>query len=122
VITDWLQKYGRPNEATPAKWNTEYKDYDAAATTGADMTPIAEKTSKQDVLEAPPVPPVDTEMEETGPVPVAAANMADDDSFVKSEPRENGSKKRKHEGETAEEKAERKRKKAEKKEKRKSTS
>jgi len=90
------------------------------------MVPVSEKTSKQDVLEAPPVPPVDTEMEETGPVHIAAANSADDDSFVKSEPQENGTKKRKHEGETAEEKAERKRKKAEKKskkeEKRKSVS
>ena len=24
-----LDKYGRPNEATPSKWNTEYKDFNA---------------------------------------------------------------------------------------------
>ncbi|KAI9847804.1 MAG: centromere/microtubule-binding protein cbf5 [Sclerophora amabilis] len=96
-----LDKYGRPNEATPSKWNAEYRDFNAPIN-GSVSHPIAETTSQQDVLSAPPVPPVDASM----------TDLADNTI-------ENGdSKKRKrHEGETAEEKAERKRKKKEKKEK-----
>ncbi|KAJ5231993.1 hypothetical protein N7468_004949 [Penicillium chermesinum] len=84
-----LDKFGRTNEATPAKWKNDYKDYsvveeveEAAAPTPV-VTP-AKEVAVKDVIETP----------------------ADDDK-----------KKRKHDGETAEEKAERKRKKKEKKEK-----
>lgn len=95
-----LDKYGRPNEATPAKWNAEYKDLNApleGSGAGQIAAPTAETTSMEDVKAAPPVP-ADTGADET-----------------------DGKKKRKrHEGETAEEKAERKKKKKEKKAKRES--
>lgn len=93
-----LDKYGRPNEATPAKWNTDYKDFNAPLE-GTTAAPVAETTSAADVAAAPAVAPV----VENGDVPMAGA----DDS----------KKRKRHEGETAEEKAERKKKKKEKKEK-----
>jgi H/ACA ribonucleoprotein complex subunit 4 len=87
-----LDKFGRPNDATPAKWNSEYKDFNAPA----DTTAAAEAA-------APPTPQKaaeDVQMEGT-------TESAEDDSKDK--------KRKKHDGETAEEKAERKRRKAEKK-------
>lgn len=93
-----LDKYGRTNEATPAKWNAEYKDFNAPLE-GSTAVPVAELTSAEDVAAAPAIPPIDVES-------IKITNGTDD------------SKKRKrHEGETSEEKAERKRKKKEKKEK-----
>ncbi len=92
-----LDKYGRPNEATPAKWNAEYKDFNAPLE-GTAAAPTAQPTSMEDVAAAPLIPAV-----ETPPTP----KTADD----------GGKKRKRHEGETAEEKAERKRKKKEKKEK-----
>ncbi|KAK5064889.1 centromere/microtubule-binding protein cbf5 [Exophiala bonariae] len=101
-----LDKYGRPNEATPAKWTTEYTDYNAPDGTAA--VPPKETTSKSDVLSAPPVAPngeqADTAMsDETA---AATVNGVDKDK-----------KRKKHDGETPEERAERKRRKKEKKEK-----
>lgn len=96
------QKYGRPNEATPAKWQSEYKDYNAS-TDGTTTQPVAEKTAKDDVLAAPPVAP-----------------NGDSHATEADKPKINGEKEKKrkrHEGETPEEKAERKRRKREKKEK-----
>lgn len=112
-----FQQYGRPNNKTPSKYLAEYVDYndnkqkqsDAATTVGtAPIKPdggeekiraeakqipsdddVAEKPSGDDVLSLPPV---------------NSANGS-------GEPE----KKRKHEGETPEERAERKRKKEEKK-------
>jgi H/ACA ribonucleoprotein complex subunit 4 len=96
-----LDKYGRANEATPAKWNTEYKDFNAPLE-GTIAAPVGEITSAEDVAAAPAIAPI------TPDTPKAITNGVDEGS----------SKKRKrHEGETAEEKAERKRKKKEKKEK-----
>jgi len=96
-----LDKYGRPNEATPAKWNQDYKDYNAPL--DAESQTLAEATDKMDVLTAPSVKPTDGPTSEV--TTTAGAENGD-------------SKKRKrHDGETAEEKAERKRKKKEKKEK-----
>lgn len=106
-----LDKYGRPNEATPAKWNSEYKDYnltvngvatDSSEQQAVEAAPVKEgiankdsdKTSREDVLNAPAIP-ADASMED--------APVID--------------KKRKRDGESAEEKAERKKKKKEKKEK-----
>ncbi|KAF2773505.1 putative rRNA pseudouridine synthase [Teratosphaeria nubilosa] len=95
-----LDKYGRPNEQTPAQWKQEYKDFNdpngpQAAEGAAVKEGIpgkgSEMAKKEDIEMAEPVAP--------------NASSAED-------------KKRKHEGETAEEKAERKRKKKEKKEKR----
>lgn len=94
-----LDKYGRPNEATPAKWNNEYKDFNAPPEEGA--IAIHPKPEVVTAAAAPALAPVD-------------GNAAEDDE-------EKSDKKRKrHDGETAEEKAERKRKKKEKKAKRES--
>ncbi|KAL2219752.1 Centromere/microtubule-binding protein cbf5 [Thermoascus aurantiacus ATCC 26904] len=98
-----LDKYGRPNEATPAKWRNEYKDYNAPEETAAQ--PSSENASKTDAPAAPPSP--------SNAAPSSPAEKMDVD-----ESKEDGKKKRKrHEGETPEERAERKRKKKEKKEK-----
>ena len=98
-----LDKYGRPNEATPAKWNTEYKDFNAPLD-GSSAVPVAETTSFEDVTTAPAIPP-------------SSATLDADVSMVSNGVSESGKKRKRHEGETAEEKAERKRKKKEKKEK-----
>lgn len=96
-----LDKYGRPNAATPAKWNNEYKDFTAPAEEGA--VAIASHPKPEAVSVAAPAAPAS-----------ADGNAANDDE-------EKSDKKRKrHDGETAEEKAERKRKKKEKKAKRES--
>ncbi|EAQ90702.1 centromere/microtubule binding protein CBF5 [Chaetomium globosum CBS 148.51] len=90
-----LDKFGRTNEATPAKWQQGYTDYGAAdaaaaAAASAAAAPL-EAASPQKQIEAAP----------------ATEEKADEES----------KKRKKHEGETAEEKAERKRLKKEKKEK-----
>ncbi|KAF2199317.1 putative rRNA pseudouridine synthase [Delitschia confertaspora ATCC 74209] len=103
-----LDKYGRPNEATPAKWNNEYKDYNAPVGEQA-TSALAETTTTSDVLAAPAIPPTDLSAQEEK---VAEATLDAEKSTSK--------KRKHHEGETAEEKAERKRKKKEKKEKRES--
>jgi H/ACA ribonucleoprotein complex subunit 4 len=94
-----LDKYGRPNEATPTKWNTEYKDFNAPLE-GSIATPLAEITSKSEVETAPAIPAIDADV-----------------SIISNGLEESSKKRKRHDGETAEEKAERKRKKKEKKEK-----
>ena len=89
-----LDKFGRTNEATPAKWQQSYKDYGAPAGEGATAAEAA----------APAAASPEKKAEAAAP-----AAEADDDK----------KKRKKHEGETAEEKAERKRLKKEKKEKKK---
>ncbi|KAH8702624.1 centromere/microtubule binding protein CBF5 [Talaromyces proteolyticus] len=93
-----LDKYGRANEATPAKWQSEYKDYSLPADENAAPKPAAASAVTEDA----PVssPPAKTDAEES----------KDDEK----------KKRKRHEGETPEERAERKRKKKEKKERRKS--
>lgn len=90
-----LDKYGRPNAETPAKWTANYTDYSAPAPDAAAAT-------------------TETPAKTQEPAPAAAEESneaaADGDDAKK--------RKSKHEGETAEEKAERKRRKKEKKEKR----
>jgi H/ACA ribonucleoprotein complex subunit 4 len=97
-----LDKYGRPNEATPAKWNSEYKDFNAPleGSTGPRVTEVIEV--------APAAPTFDAD---------ASMASAADVSMISNGIDESGKKRKRHEGETAEEKAERKRKKKEKKEK-----
>ncbi|KAK0512998.1 hypothetical protein JMJ35_005015 [Cladonia borealis] len=97
-----LDKYGRPNEATPAKWNAEYKDFTAPLEyVGPETTQLK--------IEPKPEPAEEAQ----------AASTAN--ATVGSLPENGDTKKRKrHDGETPEERAERKRKKKEKKEKRKS--
>jgi len=92
-----LDKYGRPNEATPAKWNTEYKDFNAPLE-GSAPAYVAEIASS-----APTLPTIEA--------PETDADVSMVSNGVKDK------KRKRHEGETAEEKAERKRKKKEKKEK-----
>ncbi|KXX83153.1 Centromere/microtubule-binding protein cbf5 [Madurella mycetomatis] len=90
-----LDKFGRPNDATPAKWTQGYKDYNAAsADAAAATTPAATQ---------PEAPSPEKKAEP------AAGEKAEE----KTE--EDKKKRKKHEGETAEEKAERKRLKKEKK-------
>ena len=90
-----FQKYGRTNEATPAKWQAEYKDYNASTESGS-AVPASEKKEGSDS------------------VPSAAPNGTSEAMEVDA-PEANGEKRRKHEGETPEERAERKRRKKEKK-------
>jgi H/ACA ribonucleoprotein complex subunit 4 len=93
-----LDKYGRTNEATPAQWKQEYKDFnDPEGANGA--IPESRPAVEQPAIEAAP-----SKVEAEEPNGVEDADKK---------------KKRKHEGETAEERAERKKKKKEKKEKKK---
>lgn len=92
-----LDKFGRANEQTPAKWSSEYTDYNAPLTVNGEQVPAVEGAPVKE--EAPAAAASDDAMEDAP----AAADKVD--------------KKRKRDGESAEEKAERKKKKAEKKEK-----
>ncbi len=94
-----LDKFGRANEQTPAKWSAEYKDYTAPAESAA--APTADVT----MSEAPAVKSTATVAADEATPNGEEAPAADDDK----------KKRKKHEGETPEEKAERKRRKAEKK-------
>lgn len=88
-----LDKYGRPNEATPAKWTDSYTDYSAGAQ--------ADKPTESASSELPKA------VAPAAVAPAAVAETPKDESKDK--------KRKKHDGETPEEKAERKRRKAEKK-------
>ncbi|KAI1266609.1 pseudouridine synthase [Xylariaceae sp. FL1019] len=92
-----LDKFGRANEQTPAKWTSDYKDYSAPA---GDAAPAADVT----MSEAPAA------VVETTTTIVETATNGDELAAD-----EDKKKRKKHDGETAEEKAERKRRKAEKK-------
>ncbi|KAK0719948.1 centromere/microtubule binding protein CBF5 [Lasiosphaeris hirsuta] len=90
-----LDKFGRTNEATPAKWTQGYKDFGAPAGDAAPPTPA-----------------------QTPAVPAATiAQEAEKAGDKLEEVGESDKKRKKHNSETAEEKAERKRAKKEKKEK-----
>jgi H/ACA ribonucleoprotein complex subunit 4 len=93
-----LDKYGRTNEATPAQWKNDYKDYNA---------PLDGTEQPAATAAAPAETPVSAPAEEAESPNTEAEADADDDK----------KKRKRHDGETAEEKAERKRKKKEKKEK-----
>lgn len=60
-----IQKYGRPNEATPAKWQAGYTDFNAPISSEVNGTinapPVQEKTDPEDVAMAPPIPPTGIE-------------------------------------------------------------
>ncbi|KAI0552178.1 pseudouridine synthase [Xylaria curta] len=94
-----LDKFGRTNEQTPAKWTAEYKDFTAPAESAA--PPAADIT----MSEAPVV-------EIAATATAAEATTNGEDAPVADSDKK---KRKKHEGETPEEKAERKRRKAEKK-------
>ena len=94
-----MQKYGRPNEATPAAWSAEYKDYNAPLeSVGGPKSSLPETGTVSEIKDSPD----DVKMEDgqISDVPVEAAQK----------------KRKRHEGETPEERAERKRKRKEKKE------
>ncbi|KAI1191474.1 pseudouridine synthase [Nemania serpens] len=93
-----LDKFGRANEQTPAKWTSEYKDYTAPADSAT--APAADVTMSE-------APAAETTDATATAKPTANGEEAPADDDTK--------KRKKHEGETAEEKAERKRRKAEKK-------
>ena len=101
-----LNKYGRPNEATPAKWNAEYTDFNAPLENGGAIPPKKEGdapgTSENDAMAA-----------------TATDILLKDESESQIKEDAESKKRKRHEGETPEERAERKRKKKEKKEKRK---
>jgi H/ACA ribonucleoprotein complex subunit 4 len=107
-----LDKYGRANEATPAAWKKEYKDFNEP------LTGPGAQQSEGAAIEAAPVKeghlnkgselPSSAEMADAPAVPPTNIDVSDDGDKKK---------KRKHDGETAEEKAERKKAKKEKKEK-----
>lgn len=84
-----LDKFGRPNDATPAKWTSEYKDL-----SGNDASAAADAAA-----------------------PVAATPVKPTESAPQTPAADEGEKKKrkKHDGETPDDKAERKRRKAEKK-------
>ena len=92
-----LDKFGRVNAETPAKWKDSYTDYSAAAdaSNGEAPAPIEAAPASLPTAVAPPV----------------LAQSAE-------EPAEEKKRKSKHDGETPEERAERKRRKKEKKAKR----
>lgn len=94
-----LDKYGRANEKTPAKWMSEYKDFSAPAT---EVTAAPADTKPVDS----PVVAVPTSISHVETPDQNAPESAADGE---------GKKRKKHEGETPEERAERKRRKAEKK-------
>ncbi|KAL2419793.1 H/ACA ribonucleoprotein complex subunit cbf5 [Exophiala dermatitidis] len=116
-----LDKYGRPNEATPAKWQEQYTDYNAPLSAeGTTAAPVQEKTSQSDVLAAPPVAPNGETAESMDLDTSTAAATTNGDAPAAEGPKdakEKDKKRKKHDGETPEERAERKRRKKEKKEK-----
>jgi len=101
-----LDKYGRANEATPAKWQAEYKDYNAPAdggTTASQPAIASTPTYKTD-----PTPTGPSSGERSSAPIVTVEGLKEDEA---------GKKRKRHEGETLEERTERKRRKKEKKEK-----
>lgn len=105
-----LDKYGRPNENTPAKWNSEYKDFTAPL----EGAVVATKSEEASAENGAAVTPAATPMK--GGDDNDASMMSPEVSMM-SQGGEDNKKRKRHENETAEEKAERKKKKKEKKEK-----
>jgi len=109
-----LDKYGRPNEQTPAQWTQEYKDFNNPdGVNGKILDPNRSNETQETGGAAPQNDSSGQAVEQPGKEDV---EMVEPPSPALAT--EKSKKKRKHEGETAEEKAERKRKKKEKKEKR----
>ncbi|KAF2823900.1 centromere/microtubule-binding protein-like protein cbf5 [Ophiobolus disseminans] len=102
-----LDKFGRPNEKTPAKWNTEYKDFNR--NDDGTSLPVAQTTSTDEVLAAPAIPPTGITASEEAEAEAEAGAAMDVDSKSKKR------KSRDEDDESPEDKAERKRKKKEEK-------
>jgi H/ACA ribonucleoprotein complex subunit 4 len=105
-----VQKFGRANENTPAKWNASYKDFNR--TDDGSSLPVAQTTSTAEVLAAPAIPPVGISSAQQAEAEAGAAMDVDTKSSKKRKSRDDDD-----EEETTEDKAERKRKKKEEKEK-----
>lgn len=97
-----LDKYGNPNEKTPAKWVEEYKDYSHTETTTEIIKPVSNLLLKPDEETK-----FESKANHEADLDVAASPVGDEGKKEK--------KRKKHEGETPEERAERKRRKKEKK-------
>ena len=106
-----LDKYGRPNEATPAKWQKDYKDFNAPLTGTAAAPSKPEKKLSEDPTKAAAT------VSSNGIEAVAQAETMAIETPQQADENGDSKKRKRHDGETAEEKAERKRKKKEKKEK-----
>jgi len=102
-----LDKYGRANEATPAKWQAEYKDYNAPADGGTTASQPAIASTPTYKTDPAPTGPSSGERSSAAPI-VTVEGLKEDEA---------GKKRKRHEGETLEERMERKRRKKEKKEK-----
>jgi H/ACA ribonucleoprotein complex subunit 4 len=92
-----LDKFGRPNETTPAAWTASYKDYGPPAGENTEAAPAADVTMSE------------------APAAAVQTSAPAEDNEEKASADDDKKKRKKHDGETAEEKAERKRLKAEKK-------
>ncbi|RDA93427.1 hypothetical protein CP533_2616 [Ophiocordyceps camponoti-saundersi (nom. inval.)] len=101
-----LDKYGRPNEATPATWKSDYKDFSTDDVAVAAAATATSSSAPASVPQPPPPPPSTTAAATTTAMETDQPSAADETETKK---------RKKHEGETLEEKAERKRRKAEKK-------
>lgn len=100
-----MQKYGRPNEATPAKWQEDYTDFNAPSSINGSTLGLPVTTrSDSDALAVGPLAPA-----VSGQAAVAEAKLG--------KGRE-GKKRKVREVETSEERTERKRRKKEQKERR----
>ena len=114
MIANAAKKYGRPNEATPAKWQKDYKDFNAPLENGVNASAKVEKTEegKSEAPTTADAEPADIGAQESPLKQIKSETIKEEEGESK--------KRKRHEGETPEERAERKRKKKEKKEKRKS--
>jgi H/ACA ribonucleoprotein complex subunit 4 len=114
-----LQKYGRPNENTPAEWVAGYQDFSGNQQATSSSAPVAETTSTEDVLTAPTVPPTDVNMSDGESVEAGAE--AEAVSSKKRKGRDDGETEEKKSKKSKKEKKEKKEKKGkkEKKEKKK---
>ncbi|CAD6586748.1 MAG: centromere/microtubule-binding protein cbf5 [Alectoria sarmentosa] len=100
-----LDKYGRPNEATPAKWQEDYTDFNAPSSINGSTLglPVTTHSGSDALAVGPPAPAV------SGQAAVAEAKLGKGGE---------GKKRKAREVETAEERTERKRRKKEQKERR----
>jgi H/ACA ribonucleoprotein complex subunit 4 len=101
-----LDKYGRPNEATPSKWKDGYTDYSP----GGQAAPVDEASESVTASAATSAPAAAPPPASSVPLPERTKDTRDTGKADKKE-----KKRKKHEGETPAEKAERKRLKKEKK-------
>lgn len=106
-----LDKFGRPNEATPSQWKSEYRDFNDTENVNGNV-----KTEQQAIEGAPVKEGIPGKGKDTTDKEDVEMADAINPATAESAKKEKKDKKRKHDGETPEEKAERKAKKKAKKE------